>query len=74
MNISFGSYKVRVEILIGLVIIFWIMFGHLLCGCCRISLFEGLTNIEQAEIERVFTKQEEEEEEEKEKEKNLYNR
>jgi hypothetical protein len=41
MNISIGPYKVRVEILVALVVIFWIMFGHLLCGCCRMNLFEG---------------------------------
>ena len=41
MDISIGSYKVRVEILVALVVVFWIMFGHLLCGCCRMSLFEG---------------------------------
>lgn len=41
MDISIGSYKVRVEILVAIVVVFWIMFGHLLCGCCKISLFEG---------------------------------
>jgi hypothetical protein len=41
MEISIGSYKVRVIILIAIVVVFWIMFGHILCGCCRFSLFEG---------------------------------
>ena len=41
MEISIGSYKFRVEILIAIVIVFWIMFGHLLCGCCRVNLFEA---------------------------------
>ena len=41
MDISIGSYKVRVEILVAIVVVFWIMFGHLLCGCCRMNLFEG---------------------------------
>jgi hypothetical protein len=45
MEISIGSYKVRVIILIAIVVVFWIMFGHILCGCCRVSLFEGLTNL-----------------------------
>lgn len=44
MEISIGSYKMRLEILIAIVIVFWIMFGHLLCGCCKMSLFEGLTH------------------------------
>jgi len=42
MEISIGSYKFRVEILIAIVIVFWIMFGHMLCGCCQVSLYEGL--------------------------------
>jgi hypothetical protein len=45
MEISIGSYKVRVIILIAIVVVFWIMFGHILCGCCRVSLFEGLSNL-----------------------------
>ena len=44
MEISIGSYKFRVEILIAIVIVFWVMFGHILCSCCRVNLFEGLTN------------------------------
>ena len=41
MIISIGSYKVRVEILVAIIVVFWIMFGHLLCGCCKMNLFEG---------------------------------
>jgi len=45
MEISIGSYKVRVLILIAIVVVFWIMFGHILCGCCKVNLFgtEGFT-------------------------------
>ncbi len=43
MEISIGSYKFRVEILIAIVITSWIMFGHVLCSCCKINLVEGLT-------------------------------
>jgi hypothetical protein len=42
MEISIGSYKLRVEILVLIVIVFWVLFGHLLCSCCRVSLREGL--------------------------------
>uniref|UniRef100_A0A6C0IV97 Uncharacterized protein n=1 Tax=viral metagenome TaxID=1070528 RepID=A0A6C0IV97_9ZZZZ len=42
MEISIGSYKVRVEILVLIVVVFWVLFGHLLCSCCRVSLKEGL--------------------------------
>lgn len=45
MEISIGSYKFRVEILIAIVIVFWIMFGHMLCGCCKVSLREGLETL-----------------------------
>ena len=45
MEISIGSYKFRLEILILIVVVFWIMFGHLLCSCCRISMSEGLSMI-----------------------------
>ena len=45
MDISIGSYKVRVEILIAIVIVYWVMFGHLLCGCSKVGLFEGMAMI-----------------------------
>ncbi len=45
MEISIGSYKFRVEILIAIVIVFWIMFGHVLCSCCRVNIFEKMTGM-----------------------------
>jgi hypothetical protein len=42
MDISIGSYKFRLEILILIVVVFWIMFGHMLCSCCLISFKEGM--------------------------------
>ena len=45
MEISIGSYKFRVEILVAILIVFWIMFGHMLCGCCRVNLFEKMTTM-----------------------------
>ena len=42
MEISVGSYKFRLEILILIVVVSWIMFGHILCGCCRVNLLEGM--------------------------------
>jgi hypothetical protein len=47
MEITVGSYKIRLEIVILIVIVSWIMFGHLLCGCCKVSMFEGLSSITQ---------------------------
>ena len=43
MEISIGSYKCRLEILILIFVVFWVMFGHVLCGCCRVNLFEAFT-------------------------------
>ena len=43
MDISIGSYKMRLEILLLFIIISWIMFGHMLCSCCNIKLNEGFT-------------------------------
>jgi hypothetical protein len=45
MEISIGSFKFRLEILILIVIVFWIMCGHMLCGCSRVSLMEGLAQM-----------------------------
>jgi hypothetical protein len=38
MEVSLGSYKVRVEIVLLIIVVSWILFGHLLCGCCRVSM------------------------------------
>ena len=45
MEISIGSFKFRLEILILIVIVFWIMCGHMLCSCSKVGLMEGLTQI-----------------------------
>ena len=42
MEISIGSYKCRLEICILAFILFWIMFGHVMCSCCTMSMQEGL--------------------------------
>jgi hypothetical protein len=42
MEISIGSYKFRLEIIIAIIIVFWIMFGHLLCRCSRVTMYEGM--------------------------------
>lgn len=51
MEISIGSYKLRLEILILIVVVFWIMFGHLLCGCSRVGLFEAMSTIKNGKKE-----------------------
>ena len=42
MEISIGSYKCRLEICLLIVVLFWIMFGHVMCSCCTMSMREGL--------------------------------
>jgi hypothetical protein len=42
MDISIGSYKLRLEILILIVVVSWVLFGHLLCGCSKVSFMEGM--------------------------------
>ena len=41
MNVSIGSYKFRGEILILIIIVGAIMFGHTICGCTKITPIEG---------------------------------
>lgn len=41
MNIAIGPYKFRFEIVVLIIVISWIMFGHLLCSCATVSPMEG---------------------------------
>ena len=43
MDVSIGTYKFRLEILLLIVIVSWIMFGHMLCSCSRVGLLEGMS-------------------------------
>jgi hypothetical protein len=45
MDINIGSYSVRLEIMVLIIIVFWILFGNLLCGCCRVSVFEAMSTL-----------------------------
>ena len=63
MEVSFGSYKMRLEIFLLIIFLIWVMFGHALCSCCTMSFREGLETIS----ETVTGSKEEEEEEKKEK-------
>ena len=48
MEISIGSYKVRLEILILMLILLWVIFGHALCSCTTMSAKEGFAAIASA--------------------------
>ena len=39
-EIIIGSYKIKGEYILAL-LVFWVLFGHLICGCSRISAYEG---------------------------------
>jgi hypothetical protein len=44
MNISILGYKLNLEILILIGIIYLILVGHTFCGCCNYSLMEAFTD------------------------------
>ena len=54
MDISIGSYKFRLEILILIAIVAWIMFGHLFYSCSLMGFREGLeTMVGKEAVEQV---------------------
>jgi hypothetical protein len=38
MDITILGYKFRVEILIIILLVWWILWGHTVCGCSNVSL------------------------------------
>ena len=48
MDISIFGFKLNLEILILIGVIYLIMVGHTLCGCCNYSLMEGLDNMKES--------------------------
>jgi len=45
MDISIFGYKLNVEILILIGVVYLILVGHTVCGCCRFKMMEGLDNM-----------------------------
>lgn len=41
MDLTIGSYKCRLEICLLIIIILWILLGHLFCSCSRVGMKEG---------------------------------
>ena len=56
MEISIGSYKFRLEILILIIVVFWIMFGHVLCSCClfNLKIHEGFSGANKSSMGPQF--------------------
>ena len=46
MDISIGSYKCRLEIVLIIVFLLIVLFGHTLCACSTGGLLEGLDNMD----------------------------
>jgi len=44
MELTIFGYKFRIEILILIVIAYWILWGHVLCSCSNVNLMESIGN------------------------------
>ena len=44
MDISIFGYKLNLEVLILIGVIYLILVGHTFCGCCNYGLLEGMEN------------------------------
>jgi hypothetical protein len=49
MDISIFGYKLNLEILILIGVVYLILVGHTVCGCCRFRMMEGLDNMNKDE-------------------------
>ncbi len=51
MNIRLFGFNLNVEILILIGIVYLIMVGHTVCGCCNMGrIMEGLENIDSSDV------------------------
>jgi hypothetical protein len=39
-EVAIGSFRIKGEYILA-VFVFWLLFGHLICGCSRVSAYEG---------------------------------
>ena len=39
-EIIIGSLRIKGEYIL-LIVVFWVLFGHLICGCSRVGMYEG---------------------------------
>lgn len=56
MNLTIGSFKCRLDIFILIIFIIWILFGHLLCSCCKVGFREGFDIMSTAMGAKTTTK------------------
>jgi len=52
MELTLFGYKFRIEILILIVIAYWILWGHVLCSCSKVNLMEGVHNMYNSQINK----------------------
>ena len=53
MDISIFGYKIRVEVLIIIILLWWILWGHVICSCSNVSLpqsYEAFQNLKNMNI------------------------
>jgi hypothetical protein len=58
MEVTLFGYKFRLEIVILIVIAYWILWGHVLCSCSKFNLMEGVHNMYNSQINRKSFKYE----------------
>jgi hypothetical protein len=46
MEISILGMKFRLEVVVLIVILYWILWGHVICSCSRVGLLEGLETMQ----------------------------
>ena len=51
MDVHLFGFKLNLEILILIGILYLIMVGHTVCGCCNMTrIMEGLENIDSSDV------------------------
>jgi hypothetical protein len=58
MDINIFGYKFRLEVLIIIVLLWWILCGHTICSCSNVTLpqaYEAFQNLTQANIRQFAT-------------------
>ena len=54
MDIEIFGYTFRVEILVLIAFVYWLIWAHVLCSCSKVGLQEGM-EIVKGEIQERFT-------------------
>jgi len=45
MDITVGKYKIKLGVLLIILFLCWLIWGHLICGCSKIGMIEGFKMI-----------------------------